>query len=327
MGPCPEVVKVISWPALTIIIPVKNNSQGLTLCLEAISKQNYPAEFISTIVVDDHSNPSVKDQFPTVPPNTTIVLSTGNGPGSARNQAIELANTEILVFTDSDCIPNHNWIQEGVLALQEHPNTGIVGGEIHKFSRIPDKPNCIELYSSIFDWDQRSFVNRLHFAATANLFTYKRIFETVGPFNENYLLAGEDLEWGQRVFRAGFSIHHAPASIVKHPAHASLPAYIQKKHIQLLSGAHARDIHRGLSLKSFFLIISNIAKEISQRILVSKTFLDQTNNRLFMKFRLYSLIGFMTFLENWIRLRIQFSRRPRIWNGSTVLLNNPGSAL
>ena len=144
-------------------------------------------------------------------------------PGSyvARNQGISIAKGDILAFTDSDCIPNSEWIEKGVSCLSSTTNCGLVAGRIDLFFKNPEKPTVVELYEIIeLNFEQEKNIREQHFGVTANLFTYKHVIEKVGAFNAA-LKSGGDREWGERVFTAGYKQVYADNALIKHPARHS----------------------------------------------------------------------------------------------------------
>jgi hypothetical protein len=67
------------------------------------------------------------------------------------------------------------------------------------------------------------------FAATANLFVRRAVFDAVGHFDER-LLSGGDQEFGARAHAAGVPIDYAPAAVVHHAARRSLSELLAKAH-------------------------------------------------------------------------------------------------
>jgi GT2 family glycosyltransferase len=85
----------------------------------------------------------------------------------------------------------------------------------------------MELYECVKAFPQQYFVEEEHFSVTANLFTFKFVMDKVGPFNEKLKSSG-DVEWGQRVYAAGYGLRYANDVCVLHPARYSLRDYSQK---------------------------------------------------------------------------------------------------
>jgi glycosyltransferase involved in cell wall biosynthesis len=203
-------------PFVSVIIPVYNDNERLKICLDSLEKQTYPKHLYEVIVVDNGSETSIEllvQQF-----NQAVATYEGR-PGSyvARNKGISLAKGEVIAFTDSDCIPNPDWIEKGVTALQSKPNLGLVAGKIDLFFKVPDRPNAIELYDSIvMGFPQDEFIMEGHFGATANVFTFKAVINRVGGFDET-LKANGDRQWGQKVFANGYKQLYAEDVCIHHP--------------------------------------------------------------------------------------------------------------
>ncbi len=223
-----------TYPFVSIIIPVYNDLKRLTLCLDALNNQTYPPDRYEIIVVDNGSTPPVASQQTTAADNVCVVTETKPGSFAARNTGAQVAQGTILAFTDSDCIPASNWIERGVFYLQETPSVGLIGGRVDVF--VQDKHNLTpaELYDLVTAFPQQKYVETMHFSVTANMFTFKTVFETVGPFNEN-IKSGGDLEWGQRSFAHGYPQLYADDVVIRHPARKQF-AQIRKKAKRIAGG-------------------------------------------------------------------------------------------
>ncbi|MCT7985023.1 glycosyltransferase [Laspinema sp. A4] len=213
-------------PFVSTIIPVLNDPQRLRLCLEALENQTYPKHLYEVLVIDNGSDESLE---PVVRPfkQAKILLEPSRGSYTARNKGILHAKGKILAFTDADCIPQSDWLEKGIAHLLSVPNCGLVGGSIQFSFKIPNRPNPAELYDWLFFLQQEYYLEHEQFAATANVFTYKQVFEQVGLFN-SMLKSGGDREWGKRVFAAGYAQSFAPDATICHPARDSVQK-LQKK--------------------------------------------------------------------------------------------------
>lgn len=205
---------------VSIIVPVYNDVEGLHLCLTALESQTYPSDYYEVIVIDNNSTEdiaSLAQQYSQV----KLAYESQQGSYAARNKGIAIAQGDILGFTDSDCITDSHWIEEGVKALQETLNCGLVAGKIDFYFQDPEHPTAAELYDSTRFLQQERFISELHFGATANVFTYKAVFEKVGLFNDS-LKSGGDQEWGNRVFKHGYTQTYAEHAKILHPARSTL---------------------------------------------------------------------------------------------------------
>ncbi|BAY25114.1 glycosyl transferase, group 2 family protein [Calothrix sp. NIES-2100] len=219
---------------VSIIIPVFNDSERLKLCLQALENQTYPHNMYEVIVVDnasDEDTKSIVEKFN----QAVFTEEVKTGSYAARNKGISLAKGEILAFTDSDCIPASDWIENGVKSLLSTPNCGLVAGRIDFFFQNPEQPTPVELYETFaLPFNQDLNVEDRHYGVTANLFTFKHVIDSIGSFNHQ-LKSGGDREWGERVFAAGYKQIYANDAYVAHPARHSF-SQLRKRVTRLTGG-------------------------------------------------------------------------------------------
>lgn len=211
-----------SSPDVSVIVPVYNDGKRLALCLDALARQTLPPGSVEIIVVD---NASTEDIRPVIDgrPGVTRALETVRGPAAARNRGVALARGRMIAFTDADCIPDPDWLALGVARLEAEKGCGLIGGRVDLFCKDSSRPALAEIYDSVTYLQQRRHVEKSHFAATANLFTYKAVFDDVGLFDARFPTAsGEDFDWGLRVHAKGYRLVYADEARVRHPAAGTL---------------------------------------------------------------------------------------------------------
>lgn len=210
-------------PFVSVVIPVHNDGDRLVYCLEALQDQSY--SHYEIIVVDNSSREDIR-RICTKFDRVRYCQEWKPGNNAARNKGISLAQGEIIAFTDADCIPDRDWIRQGVAALLNHPEAGIIGGTIEFFFQ-GNAPNPVEYADSISYLRQWDYVTQEHYAAGANLFTRRQVLEQVGGFEERLLNLG-DKEWGQRVYATGWQVLFCPSAIVHHPARSTIQTLLSK---------------------------------------------------------------------------------------------------
>jgi glycosyltransferase involved in cell wall biosynthesis len=151
------------------------------------------------------------------------VLPQHLGAYAARNRGLLQAHAEKFAFTDADCQPDPRWLQAGLLALNRSPR---VAGAIDV--EVSGKKRWVEQVDRSRFLRQASYVDQ-GFAATANLFVLKGVFDRVGNFPEN-LVSGGDQVWGRQAQRAGFPIRYEKTARVVHPARRTWSALSRKAH-------------------------------------------------------------------------------------------------
>ena len=109
---------------VSVIIPAYNAEKTLPNCLDALLNQSTKPNEI--IVVDDGS----KDETKTVAESYSLVkviAQKNQGPAKARNAGARAAKSEIIIFLDSDCVPEKNWVQEMLVPLADEKVAGVQG--------------------------------------------------------------------------------------------------------------------------------------------------------------------------------------------------------
>ncbi len=206
-------------PFVSVIVPVYNDERRIGKCISSLLEQTYPKDRYEVIIVDNGSIDGTVE----IIRNYTVKLFIENNIKSsyaARNKGILESKGEIIAFTDSDCIPDVDWIRKGVLRLVQDPECGLLGGKIKLFYKNPKNLNAIEVYERVTNFRQKEDLAEHKFASTANVFTRKTVIGKVGLFNDQ-LRSGGDNEWGRRIYSAGIKQTYANEVVVDHPARYS----------------------------------------------------------------------------------------------------------
>ena len=226
-------------PIVSVIVPVFNDQRSLAVLLRALADQDLPREQFECLIIDNGSAEPV--HIPLDCPLQIRVLREGE-PGSyaARNRGLGEARGEIVAFTDADCIPRGDWLSNAVRQIQAAKEPVMVAGHVEV--ACDEKQGSAPWWRGIFQWhsvandlNQRRFVSRFHFAATANLVTTRDVFDRTGPFSTS-LFSGGDVEWGQRAWSRGIRQIYADDVVVVHPARADWRSLVAKT--RRIAGGH-----------------------------------------------------------------------------------------
>lgn len=215
---------------VSVIIPAKTTAEVLVRCLDSVAVQTYPSTLTQTIVCHTAMADvvaSIADRFPTV----LFVESPRSGPAAARNHGVGLSDGEIIAFLDVDCIADRNWLARGVESLQSAPKRiGAIGGKVRVTYAIPDHPSLLERYSRIMDFDQKFFIEDLYFSVTANMMTFRSVWNEIGGFDEESFpgYGSEDHDWGLRLTCGAFKTMYVPQMLTEHPAQSSFSEFARK---------------------------------------------------------------------------------------------------
>ncbi|MCA1991908.1 MAG: glycosyltransferase [Coleofasciculus sp. S288] len=236
-------------PLVSIIVPVYNGERSLPVLLSALKAQTYPK--LEILIVDNNSTDSTAVILQ-AQPSVRYIREEQPGSYAARNAALALAKGEILAFTDDDCIPQPEWVSEGVRSL-ESSDFQLAGGAIHL--RFSDKPRLAEWIDGSMFLNQATYVTS-NFAVTANLFVHRQVFEHIGLFNAKLISSG-DAEFCRRACMHGFRITYVETARVYHPTRKSLKALLRKAwrigygNGQLIAQNQGKMLENYLSLRAY----------------------------------------------------------------------------
>lgn len=201
-------------PRISVVIPVRNGEKDIGRCLEAVlSQTTNPCE---VIVVDGHSaDKTVKEakEFP-----VRVVYEDYGTVGGGRQVGLENAKGEYVAFTDADCIPQRNWLEN--LVKEFKGNIAGVGGGI---KNVGDGfwGKTIALIMNTFVGSANSVQGRL--------FKEKRFVKSISGCNSMYrrealveiggfnltLSVNEETELNRRLSRIG-ELLYTPDAVVLH---------------------------------------------------------------------------------------------------------------
>ncbi|MGH7859534.1 MAG: glycosyltransferase family A protein, partial [Candidatus Binatia bacterium] len=115
-------------PLVSVVVPTFGDAEGLGRCLAALELQTYPADRYEVVVVDNGSRPAVV--LPESRRARRLEIEPKPGSYAARNRGVRSSRGEIFAFTDADCAPRADWLEQGVAALGIDPAVHPVAGRI-----------------------------------------------------------------------------------------------------------------------------------------------------------------------------------------------------
>ncbi|MEL7237597.1 MAG: glycosyltransferase, partial [Planctomycetota bacterium] len=122
-------------PKVSVIVCSYNGASTVESCLASMQRLNYPD--YEVIFVDDGSTDHTQDILRNFKSVRNIV-QTNHGLSFARNVGMRAARGEIIVYTDSDCEADEDWLYYTVLNLLRTGHIGMGGPNL-----IPDEGSAV----------------------------------------------------------------------------------------------------------------------------------------------------------------------------------------
>ncbi|MBE9096351.1 glycosyltransferase family 2 protein [Tychonema sp. LEGE 07203] len=220
-------------PLVSVVVPVYNGEMDLPDLIECLRSQTYPPQSVEYLIVDNNSRDRTSSILQTTASNPPSVPPLVRGGGNldritirhftenqiqssyaARNQGIRASTGEIIAFTDADCRPETQWLENLVKPFADS-NIGIVAGEI---LALPGK-TILEKHAARENTLSQKHTLAHPFCAygqTANLAVRRQVLAGVGLFRP-YLTSGGDADLCWRILRqTSYKMYFAESAIVRH---------------------------------------------------------------------------------------------------------------
>lgn len=215
---------------VAIIIPVWNGQAVLGRCLDALARQTLARNAFQIIVVDNGSDDATREIARRYP-GVDLLEETRPGSYVARNMGIERVRAPITAFTDADCEPAPDWLEQILRAADANPGFGVLAGKIELFDEIAPEREVFGDYERLFSFPQAHAARGN--CATANWASETVLLRQLGGFDAA-LKSGGDRQMALRIREAGAPLVYVPAMVVRHPVRASRADLVRKR--QRLSG-------------------------------------------------------------------------------------------
>jgi glycosyltransferase involved in cell wall biosynthesis len=211
---------------ISIIIPTFNSAKVLQKCIESLTNQTINGETYEVIVVDDGSTDETKEVVARYP--VRYIYQNNSGPAVARNNGVNHAQGEIILFTDADCEPQSNWIEEMIKPMDNPQVIGLKGAYKTRQKELIARLVQIEYEHK---YERMNKFKYIDFIDTYSAGYRKDIFLRYGGFDERYPKASvEDQEFSFRLSHDGYKMVFNPDAIVYHRHSARLMDYLRKKY-------------------------------------------------------------------------------------------------
>lgn len=233
----------------SVIVPIYNGEADLPELINCLRSQTYPTDRVEYLLVD---NGSCDRTSSLIQQAAQELASQGIGlqylkedriqsSYAARNTGIRAATGEIIAFTDADCRPQPNWLEELISPFADS-SVGIVVGEIVALSGKTLLEKHAERHKVL---SQEHTLNHPFrpYGQTANLAVRRQVLEQVGLFRP-YLTTGGDADFCWRVQQQTiWKLQFAPTAVVQHRNRSTVQDYQSQWRRYGCSNRYLHELH------------------------------------------------------------------------------------
>jgi GT2 family glycosyltransferase len=130
---------------------------------------------------------------------------------TARNLGIDAAQGDLLIFLDSDCLPQPGWLNQHRLA-QEAGFEVVGGGVLPEGDEFWHRTYNLSMFHEVFSTAPAGY---RRFLPTLNLSVDRQVIEQIGGLDVS-LPFSHDLDWTTRMREGGYIPFFWPAAAVRH---------------------------------------------------------------------------------------------------------------
>lgn len=221
------VIKSMSQPSITIIIPTFNRARSLKKVLQSLDSLEKPDSIpIEVVIVNNGSNDEtgsllVREMERSRPMFFKVLVEKRRGKASALNRGIASAQGNLIFVVDDDVVMDPKCLVRHLECYRTTAFDAVQGRVlpgVDSEGRQADPQRLQEYNIPIVDHGEDICDIR---GLTGNNMSFRReVFEKVGLFNASLGPGAsgfsEDTEFSMRIREAGFKIGYMPSAVVYH---------------------------------------------------------------------------------------------------------------
>ncbi len=209
----------------SVVVPAFNAAKTIGACVSALNRQTIDRGCFELFVVDDGSQDGTAEIAQEL--GATVLRQQRKRPAAARNAGALAARGEIVCFTDADCAPREDWLEQILKPFADPLVVGCKGAYDTGQNSIVARFVQIE-YEDKYDLLRKQ--EYIDFIDTYSAAYRRDVLLANNGFDESFPYL-EDQELSFRLATRGYRMQFQPDAIVYHRHAADAPDYSRKKFI------------------------------------------------------------------------------------------------
>ena len=221
-------------PKVSVVVCAYNAERTMDACLASLRTLNYPN--YEVVVVNDGSTDTTlatteryKALYDADPngPRFVLISQENKGLSIARNVGAAAATGEIVAYTDSDCVPDPDWL---AFLVYQFVRSGFVAVGGPNFP--PPEPSLVPAAVAVSPGGPTHVLLNDEVAEHipgCNMAFTKKALEEIHGFDPTYTAAGDDVDLCWRLQNKGYAIGFSPAATVWHYRRNTVKAYLKQQ--------------------------------------------------------------------------------------------------
>lgn len=183
-----------AFEAVTVAVCTRNRAEGAVQAVDSVLANRHPVEEI--LVIDQSTADDTQRAFQDAGPRVRYHRTPTVGLSTSRNIALAMAKTEIVLFTDDDCVVDEDWVAANLRAFTREPSPALVFGDViaaeddsgYSPESVAERDFTVD---SVWRW--RAPPDGVNIGIGASMGVRRSAVEKIGGFDER-LGAGADFQ-------------------------------------------------------------------------------------------------------------------------------------
>jgi GT2 family glycosyltransferase len=219
-------------PTVSIVTVNYNGRALLATFLASAAAQDFPADELEVIVVDNGSSDGSAEYVRTHHPQVRLIEHTVNrGFAQANNDGARAARGRYLALLNNDMRLHPRWVTEMVSYLEREPDDVVCAGSLilswdgervdFGGSTMAFNGVGFQLFAGVPASDSLDWPDRILFACGGAMMISRDVYLAVGGFDDDYFAYLEDVDLGWRLWLFGHAVGFCPTALTYHVHNAT----------------------------------------------------------------------------------------------------------
>ena len=224
----------LQLPVISVVTPTFNRKEELAHLFNSMKKQTLDPKFFEMIISDDGSTDGTEEYVKNLENKFQFKLSYVSqenlGPGFARNNGVKNSKGELIVFIDSDCEADSNWLKIIFDAYKKNEFDAFGGPDEARDNFLPIQIAINFSMTSFLTTGgirghNKNMISKF-FPRSHNMGVKKTLFEKIGGFGS--LRHGQDIELSNRIINEQAVVKLLDNAIVYHRRRTTLLKFFRQ---------------------------------------------------------------------------------------------------